>query len=57
MAKCNFEWSMCTTCANAGLSLCPLENNRTIRELQDKIDDLENEIDDIEERIDDLKRK
>jgi len=57
MAKCNFEWSMCTTCANAGSSLCPLENNRTIRELQDKIDDLENEIDDLEGRIDDLERK
>jgi len=64
MANCNFEWSMCQTCANAGSNLCPLENNRTIRKLKDEIEDLEREIkglkgdiDDLEAKIDDLEEK
>lgn len=57
MANCNFGSSMCQTCASASSNLCPLRNNRTIRELRDKIDDLENEISDLESRIDDLESK
>lgn len=61
MANCKFDWSICQTCANAGSNLCPLENNRTIKELKDsiknlenKMDDLEGETDDLEGRVDDL---
>lgn len=64
MANCNFEWSICQICANAGSSLCPLENNRTVRKLRDEIEDLEGKIDDLEgdingleEKIDGLKEK
>jgi len=64
MANCNFDWSICQTCANAGSNLCPLENNRTVRKLKNeiedlegKIDDLKGDIDDLEARIDDLEEK
>jgi len=55
MSKCNFEWSMCQTCANAGTNLCPLENNRTIQELKDEIEGLLARIIDLEEQIENLK--
>ncbi len=48
MANCNFDWSMCTTCANAGSNLCPLENNRTIQDLKDRVDELESKIEEME---------
>ncbi|MFA5413524.1 MAG: hypothetical protein WC348_03215 [Patescibacteria group bacterium] len=50
MPKCNFGWSMCSTCANAGSNLCPLENNRTIQELQRQIKELESRVYDLESR-------
>ena len=57
MEKCNFEWSMCQTCASAGSNLCPLENNRTIQELKDEIENLEARIAELEEEIEGLKMK
>lgn len=48
MTKCNFEWSVCTTCANAGFNLCPLENNRTIKKLKREIEELKQKLDDLE---------
>jgi len=51
MANCDFDWSMCTTCASAGGNLCPLENNRTIRKLKARIDELESKIEETEDFI------
>lgn len=51
MAKCNFDWSMCTTCANAGSSLCPLDNHRTIKNLKRRMDELEEKIERFEYKI------
>jgi len=42
---------MCTTCANAGANLCPLENNRSIQDLKARLDELESKIEEMEERI------
>ena len=52
MADCNFEWSMCQTCAKGGSNQCPLENNRTIKEIKDDIRKLKSEVDGLESRID-----
>lgn len=49
MANCNFNWSMCQTCSSQGSSQCPIENNRTIREIKRRLDDLEQKIDNINE--------
>lgn len=51
MARCNFEASMCQICASAGTNFCPLENNRTIRELKDEIENLEVRLVELERRI------
>lgn len=48
--KCNFEWTMCETCASAGSSLCPLEHNRTIKRLKQEIEDLKAKLNNIEHR-------
>lgn len=44
MANCNFDWSVCQVCASQGSNLCPLENNRTIKEIKRKLRELEEEL-------------
>jgi len=51
MANCNFDWSMCETCANAGSNLCPLENNRTIKNLKRKMRELEDKVEELEDEL------
>ena len=48
MEKCDFDWSLCVTCANARSSLCPLENNPTIKNLKREIQDLEYRLNNLE---------